>query len=169
MRKSLIKLAYRQIIDATATGRFEKDVFNDSYSEFLIQIQTYNQVNNYTTWREVRTAIPKSNVTLQYKVGFAIGLYVRELNNQIPGLWDNLERMNVPFADYRFELLESDITNRSAHRVALTYLTDSLTLLGTIGEYMVLALGDKSKETAPLETFMVAMRPNLAVLSYQEI
>jgi len=121
-------------------------VFQDSYQEFLIQIQTYNQENQFTTWQQLRTAIPKSDVTLQYKVGFAIGLYVRQLRGKIPGLWDSMDKTNLAFAEHRFELLDSDITDPSAHRAALSYLTEPFKPLGTVGTFLML----QADELTPL-------------------
>ena len=172
MNQAIIQLAYRRIIDATsAQSTFEQQVFEDSYQEFLIQIQTYNQDQRFTTWQELRTAIPKSDVTLQYKVGFAVGLYLRALNHQNPYLTDSLG-YPVPFEEHRFELLDSDITDRRSHRVALTFLSGPLTLLGTVGTYLLLdrpgqrGSGDTSEKC---ETFLVEMQPQLAIVSYQEV
>src|SRR4051812_11335515 len=118
MPKAFITIAYKQVIDEHSKGNFERNVFNDSYTEFLMQMQTYNQENKYRTFQEVLAAVPKSNA-LHYKIGFAIGLYVKQLNNRIPSLYDSLGTMNLAFANHQFEILESDITNKSAHRIAI--------------------------------------------------
>ncbi len=167
MQKALIKLAYKQTIDASTEGSFEKKVFSDSYSEFLMQIQAYNQENKYTTWQALLSEVPKAS-SLHYKVGFSIGLYVKDLNNQIPMLQDSLGRTNLIFETHLFEIIESDITNRLSHRVAITYYTDTLTLLDSFGEYLLLAWGDQSQHpgTEPLETFLLPVCHNLSIVSY---
>jgi hypothetical protein len=162
--KSRIRLAYRQVIDAgNARTEFEKAVFSDTYHEFRVQIQTYNPDNAFTTWQQVREAVPQASPTLPIRVGFAIGLYVEGLNNQIPGLNDGLSQP-VAFTDYQFTLLDSDLTDRSRHRVAITYRTDRLTWLDTIGNQLLLTKEDPT--TGPVDTFMVALQPNLSIVSY---
>jgi len=91
MTPARIRLAFRQVIDAaTARTDFEKAVFTDSYHEFRLQIQTYNPDNQFTTWQQVRTAVPTADPTVPIRVGFAVSLYVGELNGQIPHLTDAL-------------------------------------------------------------------------------
>lgn len=177
MTPARIRLAYRQVIDATtARTDFERAVFTDSYHEFRVQIQTYDPDKQFTTWQQVRAAVPSSDPALPIRVGFAIGLYVGALNGQIPGLTDALGQP-LAFTEYQFALLDSDLTDRTKHRVALTYLTDPLTWLGTVGDALLLTPGDPSinpvkatppdYDTAPYATFMVAMQPNLSIVSYR--
>ena len=166
MTPARIRLAFRQVIDAsTARTDFEKAVFTDSYHEFRVQIQSYNADNQFTTWQQVRAAVPQSDPTLPIRVGFAIGLYVGELNGQIPGLTDALGQP-VAFIEHQFALIDSDITDRTKHRVALTYLTDTLTWLGTVGNYLLLTADDGRNATDAIDTFMVAMQPNLSIALY---
>ena len=166
MTPARIRLAFRQVIDAaTARTDFEKAVFTDSYYEFRVQIQSYNADNQFTTWQQVRTAVPQANPTLPIRVGFAIGLYVGELHGQIPGLTGALGQP-IAFTEHQFALLDSDITDRTQHRVALTYLTETLTWLGTVGNYLLLASGEQPTATDAAETFMVAMQPDLSIVSY---
>ncbi len=167
--KAIIKLAYKQTIDASSTGEFEKLIFTDSYEEFLMQIQAYNPESKFKTLKEILAVNPKVN-SLHYKVGFAVGLYIRELDHRIPCLKDSLGRNNVPFTINKFEIIESDITNKAVHKVAITYITDALTLVDTIGEYLLLAAGDrfKNESTEPVETFLLKMQDGLSITSYSE-
>ena len=167
MPKKLIKLAYRQVIDSLSGGEFERLIFNDTYMEFLMQAQAYTKGNSITQFRELRIHAPKSN-SLHYKVGFAIGLYVRDLQNKIPGLTDTLEQTPIPFVSHRFEIIDSDTIKRELHRVAITYYTDSFTCFGEFGDRLLLAAGDCRISDKAVETFMLPLHPNLSVISYQE-
>ncbi|MFZ6012614.1 MAG: hypothetical protein ACOYXT_19880, partial [Bacteroidota bacterium] len=84
MESTLIKLAYRQTINASSQQDFEKKVFYDTYAEYCLQAQSFDRERKYITWHELRTAFPKANINMPYKVGFAIGLYVQGLNQIIP-------------------------------------------------------------------------------------
>ncbi len=166
MEKALIKLSFRHIIDVNAHTSFEQEIFHESYNEFLMQLQAYNKEQQFTTWQQVRTANPKS-VSLNYKVGFSIGLFVKALQQQIPGLADTLGNP-VRFTGHQFEIIASDITSKSAHRVAIVYTTDTLTLLGTVSEYMLLATGDQisNLHVQQVQTFMLKLQPYLSISGY---
>ena len=166
MEKALIKLSFRQIIDMHARTSFEKDVFHESYNEFLMQVQAYNKEQQFNTWEQVRAANPKAG-SLNYKVGFSIGLFVKRLQQQIPGLSDNLGNP-VAFDAHRFEIITSDITNKAAHQVSIVYTTGTLTLLGVSGEYMLLAADDQlnNPKQQEVQTFMIKMQPHLSISVY---
>jgi hypothetical protein len=166
MAKALIKLAYKQIIGAPPAGTFEREVFNDSYSEFLLQMQVYNQEGAFTTFREVVAADPKAS-SLHYKVGFAIGLYVKSLNYQIPNRQDSLEPIPIPFSTHQFAIINSDTTNKTKHKVSIIYTTDTLLLLDCMGDHLLLSFESPSKAEEQLETFLVKLVPNLSITSYK--
>ncbi|MBC3789089.1 hypothetical protein [Spirosoma utsteinense] len=168
-----IRLVFRQVIDAsTARTDFEKAVLTDTYHEFRVQIQTYTADRPFTSWQQLRTAIPQSDPALPIRVGFAIGLYVSGLNGQIPGLTDVLGQP-VVFTDYLFSLLDSDTTDPTRHRVALTYLTDTLIWLDTVGNTLLLSLptgpGTEPATSHRYDTFMLDRHPSLSIVSYEKV
>ena len=167
MAKAFIKLAYRQIIDANSVGNFEKKIFHDSYAEFLLKIQNYNQENKFTKFSDIVAADGRAN-SLHYKCSFAILHHIETLKNKIPGLSDAAGRMSIPFEVPEFKVLESGITDKSLHKVAVIYTTGTFTLLNSFGEYLVLAEGDKSANDEAVETFTIKLQDNLSVISYCE-
>jgi hypothetical protein len=164
METTLVKLAYKQVIDASADTSFERSIFHASYDEFLLKSQTYNMQQKYKTFSELKANDGRAN-SLHYECSFAIIGFVAQLKKQIPNLKDNLGN-SIAFDIPQFELIESDINDRMAHKVAINYITDTLTLCGTMGEYLLLAKGHVHANE-PFETFMVKMQPNLAIVSYQ--
>ncbi|MEN0056010.1 MAG: hypothetical protein AAGC65_20200 [Mucilaginibacter sp.] len=162
---ALIKLAYRQVINASSEGEFEKKVFQATYQEFLLKNQAYNPDGSFKTFTTLKAHDGRAN-SLHYKIGFAAGHLIQTLNNYIPGLKDNLSK-SIKFELPEFELIESDIDNVYVHQLAITYTTGTLTLINQLGEFMILAEGDISKLTAAT-TFILRMQPNLAIVSYQE-
>jgi hypothetical protein len=167
MAKALIRLAYKHVIDSNSQVAFEKDVFNDTYSEFLMQALIYNNKKKFTTFEQMINNNPKAN-SLHYKVGFAIWLYVKDLNNQIPGLKDSLDIFNVPSESYKLHIIESDITKKQAHKVAIIYRTDTFILFDTIDENMVVAKGDfiTVPDSVQAETFIIKIQPALSIFSW---
>lgn len=170
MAKALIKLAWRQVIDSSSTTDFAKRVFHDSYAEFLMKIQAYNPENKFSKYSEIVTNDGRAN-SLHYKCSFAVLHHIETLKNKIPDLHDEAGRFAIPFSIPEFKVLESGITDKRLHKVAITYVTDVLTLVESFGEYLVLAMGDEVESAANpgLETFTVKMKDNLSVVNYKEV
>lgn len=169
MAKALIQLAYRQVINQHSLSAFEKNVFHDSFEEFLIQIQTYNPEGKYVSWQAIQEEVPKAGQNIPYKVNFAIGLYMQALKNEIPVMLDNAGVRKLSFERYEFEILASDITDRARHEVSLTYFTGVVTLYDIVGEYLLLAPGDRRNDKASVETLLVRVQPHLTIVAYQAL
>lgn len=167
MSKALVKLAYRQVIESDSTGGFAKSVFDISYDEFLLEIQSFKP-NQLFTFSEILKVNAKAN-SLHNKITFAIEELVRSLNNVIPDLNDNLNFEGIGFETYHVTLLESDIREKKAHKVAIIYVSNELTLIDTIGDYLILADDHVFGVKASHETFTLQLKPGISICSYQEI
>lgn len=169
MAKALIRLAYRQIIDASAKGIFEQKIFHDSYTEFLLKSQAYNPEKKFTTFSEMVSNDGRAN-SLHYKLSFAVLHHIETLNKSIPGLQDEAGRVNLQFTIPEFKLLESSTSDKSKHKVAVIYTTGDLTLIDNFGEWLLLSAADLSGDTGneTTETFVVRMQAGLSICSYKE-
>jgi len=164
MSTKTIKLVYKQVIDASSTDIFEKRIFDASYDEWLLKSQAYNLEGKFKTFSELKANDGRAN-SLHYKLSFAVGHYIERLKNIIPLLTDklgNLVKFDVP----KFELIESHVTDKTRHKVAINYITSPLVLCHIIGDYLLLAI-DGANDGQPLETFMIKLEPNLSIASYQ--
>jgi hypothetical protein len=167
MAKALIKLAYRHVINASSASDFEKKVFHTSYEEFLMKSQAYNIEGKFRSFDEMKRNDGRAN-SLHYKLSIAVTHYIDALGGKIPGLDDQAGKP-VQFEVPDFKLIASNITDKSEHEVVINYITGGLTLLNTFGEYLVLAIGDHTKTTEPIDTFTIIMRPGLSIIQYQEV
>ena len=166
--KAYIKISFRQIIDATSTGNFEKNILRVSYNEFVLKAQAYNHENKFKTFQQLAQNDGRAN-SLHYKSGFAIVQFIKALNNKMPCLEDSLGRPLV-FSSHKFEILSSDLADSSQHKIAITYMTDTLTLYGNMGDYLLLANSDYLPSAdKPVDTFVLKMQEGLAIFSYREI
>jgi len=173
MRSALIKLGYKQTIDATMDGNWEQALVSASYNEFLLKSQSYNPERKYTTFQQMVANDGRAN-SLHYKCAFPISPYINMLKNDIPGLVDNMG-VRIKFDTCQFTLVESDITTRFAHKFTLTYITGGLTLIDTMQDYMILVYGNKTEElfSVPAKaienTYLLKMAPGLSVFSYEMV
>lgn len=168
MAKAFIKIAYRQVMDASTENLFEKNVLQFSYEEFKLKSQAYNPDGRFKTFSELKTHDGRAN-SLHYKSGFAVIGFIDALNKHIPHLQDTLGQP-VMFNSYKFEVIESDITNKLQHKVAITYYSDTLVLFEIVGDCILLAPTDKlmEGENETVETFMLKMQDGLSVSHYKE-
>ena len=89
MPKALIKIAYRQIMDASSQNSFEKNVLQFSYEEFKMKSQAYNPEGKFKTFSELKAHDGRAN-SLHYKSGFGVIGFIDSLNKQVPNLADTL-------------------------------------------------------------------------------
>jgi hypothetical protein len=168
MQKALIKLAYRQVINEQSRSIFERNVFIASYNEFLLKSQTYNQERKFRSFKEMVNSDGRAN-SLHYKLSFPVLPFIELLHKKIPSLKDNAGKQ-IPFDHWQFELIDSDIKNKNMHTVAVNYFTDTITVLETLGEYMLLSLGDKSDCINDVsETFVLKVQDGLSITKFQQI
>ncbi|MEO6232841.1 MAG: hypothetical protein ABJB11_06455 [Ferruginibacter sp.] len=169
MSKAVIKLSYRQVIDASSTDAFAKQVFDYSYNEYCLKSQAYNLNGVFTTLTKLKANDGRAN-SLHYKCGFAIAGFITTLNNKIPTLNDNTGTA-LPFDTYKFEVLESNSTNKEIHQVAIHYITTDIMLLEIIGDTLLLSNETDSAaiQTSAVETFMLSMQPGISIIQYREI
>ncbi|MOA19426.1 hypothetical protein D3C78_1398070 [compost metagenome] len=129
-----------------------------------MQIQSYNADNQFNNWNDLISTVPKAAQNVPYKTAFAIGLYIKSLSEMIPGLVDQLG-FPIFFKTYQLQIIESDFNQRNKHKIALHYTTDTLTLIDTIGDYLLLS-SETEITNNPISTFMLKLQPNLSITSY---
>ena len=83
MAKGFIRFCYLKVVDASSTGIWEKLVFEDTYKEFFMQAQQFDQQKKYTTFQEILKNNPDAD-QMHYLVSTAAISYIRQLNERIP-------------------------------------------------------------------------------------
>ncbi|TDO29190.1 hypothetical protein [Sediminibacterium goheungense] len=149
MEKAVIQLKYRQVIDHNTEDFLEKMIFQLSYDEFKLKSQVYNPEQKLTRFSQMKAIDGRAN-SLHYKSGFAVSGYLESLNKAIPG-FANEAGQPVLFESYRFEVIESDITDISKHQVAVHYITGNLSVLGVLGDKLLLAYGNRFSDALPTD------------------
>ena len=133
-----ITLAYRKIIDANSPRAWDKLVLADSYREFRMQAQLYNQDGHYRTFGELLHYVPSAE-KLHFLVGGSIGGYMQQLKGLVPEIVNNVGRHFLKFTHYQFELINSDLHDPSKHQVAINFYSELLHWHDTIGTYLLVS------------------------------
>lgn len=158
---------YRKIIDVNSQQAWEKYVFNDSYTEFLMQAQFYNQEKKYTTFGELITHVPNAE-KLHFLVSGSIIGYLKQLNGKVPDILNNTGKLFLPFSGYKFEIINSDIKDKTKHQVAVNFMSEPLTWYDTINNQLLVSVHTDLVNDEIL-TEMFSMQPFLTIYSLKEI
>ncbi len=161
-----IRLCYRKIIDATTLKPWDKYVFEDTYTEFLLQAQFYNQEKKHTSFSELIHHVPGSE-KLHFLVSAAIIGYLKQLNGIVPDVVNTLGMLFLPFNNYRFEIINSDIKDKSKHQVAVSFYTEPLTWHDTIGNQLMVSIPGKT-ENGEILTELLTIQPFLSIYSLKQ-
>ncbi len=165
MRKGMIRLSYRKLIDSTASRLWEQYVFEDTYKEFYLQAQQFDQSGKYTTFQEMIKHIPKAD-QMHYLVSTAAVGYIRQLQERIPDVTNVFGKPCISFKNFRFEMVQSHIRDKKQHQVAIQFYSEPLIWIDTVDKQLLLAPGDQLEALQmgeEVETDLVSMIPHLSI------
>ncbi|MNK08667.1 hypothetical protein D3C87_266100 [compost metagenome] len=166
--KRKITLCYRKIISVNSVNTWERLVFTDSFTEFKMQSQYYNQNGKYNTFAELRHHVPNSD-QLHFLVSGAVMGYIRQLDDIVPDVTNNLGLHFLKFNQIRFEIINSDLRNIDKHVVAINFYSEELQHIDQIGDYLLTAkINSSNNENEPVLTDMFAITPYLTIYSIQQ-
>lgn len=165
METKKIRLAYRIIIDAHSNFTWDRFVFEDTYKEYLMQSQLFNSKENpKTTFRELLVENEKAN-QLHFLVGMAAKGYVTQLKGLFHRVPDVLGKDFFPFVNYELDIINTDSTDISKHKIGITFYSPVLVLLDIINNcYLVSSEIEKSNQ---YKTLMFPVQNNLSICYYE--
>jgi hypothetical protein len=163
MQKGTIRLCYRKVIDVNSTKPWDKLVFEDTYNEFRMQSQLYNQDKKYASFSDLITHVPAAE-KLHFLVSAAVIGYLQQLQGRVPDLVNNLGRLFLPFKNFRFEIINSDLKDRSKHQVAINFFTEHLVWHDTINNQLLLSIPGHT-ENGEILTELFTLPPFVSIYS----
>lgn len=167
MTKGLIQLCYRKIIDADTQKTWDKYVFEDTWMEFFMQAQTYNQEGQYSTFQEITENVPAAS-NLNYLVSTAAINYIRQLKDIVPDIANVYGKLCLPFNRFRFEIIHADLKDKDGYKIAVYFYSEPVTWIDTLDGKLLIAYGDQRENLqsgVEVETEMIALQPYLNISS----
>lgn len=166
MKITKIKLAYRIVIDHSSAFLWDKYVFEDTFKEYQMQSQQFNsRTNPKNTFRELLSENEKAS-QLHFLTGIAANGYVEQLKGNFHRVTDVLGNHYFPFINYQLDIVNTDITDISKHKIGITFYSPLLTYFGSIeGNYLVSKNSESSNE---YETIMFPVQQNLSICYLQK-
>lgn len=165
MKITKIKLAYRIVIDSSSTLLWDKYVFEDTFKEYQMQSQQFNSESNpKNTFRELLSENEKAN-QLHFLTGIAASGYVEQLKGNFHRVTDVLGNNYFSFINYQLDIINSDITDASKHRIGITFYSPLLNYFGIFeGNYLI---SKNTENTNEYETIMFPVQKNLSICYIQ--
>lgn len=161
----IITLNYRKIIGLTADKHWDKLVFDASYMEFKIQAQNFSINTPYTGYSELLNNIPNA-ARLPGLVSPAITGYIKQLGGMFPDILNNVGKRFVKFSRFQLEIINSDISDKTKHQVAVNFFSDPLIWHETLGEYLLVAAQQAAVNCEQL-TNLFQLQPYLSIHTLQ--
>ncbi|NIF07010.1 hypothetical protein F3J23_16350 [Chryseobacterium sp. Tr-659] len=162
-----IRLAFRIIIDQTSEMIWDRYVFDDTYFEYKIQHQVFDDQQNPTkNYWELLQKNPNAK-QIPFLLSGAASNYVSQLGGVIRSLPDVLGNTFFPFDHFRLDLVSSHLEDTSKHKIGLTFFTPELLLIDIIDNKYLLS-NDIGRENG-FDTYMLPFHPQIAIAYYQEI
>ena len=165
--KRKITLCYRKVISVQSTSTWERLVFTDSFTEFKMQAQYYNQEHKYHSFSELLHHVPGAE-KLHFLVSGAIVNYVNQLNDVIPDITNNLGLHFLKFNQFRFEIINSDLRDIDKHVIAINFYSEQIQYIDKIGNHLLTSkITESNNDNEAVLTDMFTITPYLTIYSIQ--
>jgi hypothetical protein len=166
MKTGLIKICKKVVIDHATNWTIAQTIHEDSFRELIYQFQSLG--HSFNTWEQVVKYSPKAVIGIKKLVNAGIVQQIAGLKGKIPnGLSDITKTIEIPFVDYHFDIVESDIRDIVSHKIALLFISDTLTLIDSIDDRILLAVGDKTndlKNKQKIDTFLLELSTEITII-----
>lgn len=167
MKQAEIKLGFRIILTKDSQSRWEKFVWDSTYQEFLMQSQLFNDKENPSeSFKQLLSKNTKAE-QLHFLVSMAAHPYLLQWKGLTYPMPDVLGNRFLPFENYRLDIIDSSIQDKSLHEIGITFYSPLLTLLDIVdGHYL---LSQQGNIADGVETMMFKMQPRLSIVFYKSI
>jgi hypothetical protein len=170
MAKGLVTLCYQKLIDASSTGNWDRLVFEDTYKEYFMQAQQFDQQKRHSTFQEIVKNNPKAEA-MHYLVSTAAIGYIRQLDEKIPEVTNSLGKLCLSFTKFKFEIIQSHIRDIALHKIAIHFYSEPVTWIDAIGNQFIFSPGDQLElisKGKKIETQTISFSSQLSIVFYQE-
>ncbi|MBE5319732.1 hypothetical protein IM793_11225 [Pedobacter sp. MR2016-19] len=145
MALAKINLSVKQYFNFMCRTDFERRIFHDTYKEFQKKSKIYSLDQHLHTFSQMQQANDKAN-TLNQKLQYSVMDSIAALEYKIPVLND-IEDHPVLFDWAELHIYNSDLLNKAAHIVSITYTSPDLILHEIVGDLLTLSYTAKAHET----------------------
>jgi len=140
-----INLSVKQYFNFMCRTDFERRIFHDTYKEFQKRSAIYSLDQHLHTFSEMQQANKKA-IALNQKLQYSVMNSIAALECKMPVLSD-LENRPVIFDYAELHIYASDLRNKAAHVVSITYTSPELVLHEIVDDLLIMSYSSKEYET----------------------
>jgi hypothetical protein len=170
MIKGIIKFSFQKIISEAPVLHWDKYVFDATWMEYKMQAANYNQQTKETLFTNLLHQNPNA-IKLHDAVSTAAIGYLQQLKGIIPALADAHAKEIIPFKNFKFNIIQSDMIDIKQHKVEIIFISEPVTLIDVFNNHYLIAVGDKQKEISAgheVETILIPQTNHLSILSFSK-
>ncbi|MEH3113363.1 hypothetical protein [Pedobacter terrae] len=156
MALASINLSVKQYFNFMCRTDFERRIFHDTYKEFQERSKIYSLDERLHTFSQMQQANKKA-IALNQKLQYAVMNSIAALAYKMPVLND-IENRPILFDNAELHICASDLLNKAAHVVSITYTSPKLILHEIVGDLLILSYSAKDYEKS-----MVKISENVKV------
>lgn len=164
--KGIIQLQYRKTFDKNVQKVWDSYIFEDTFLEYRMKCQEFADSVENLSFKELLRQNPKAE-KLHYLVSLATLSHLNWLENKMPDILCLGERC-VPFEQFRFNIIQSHFEDKNKHKVQIDFFSKPLFWIDTLADKLLLATEKPAFDQAQ-STFLIALEPNLSLISYQNL
>lgn len=161
--KGIIQIGYTLKIDRNTTDAWAKAVWESTHFEYKLQVQNFAESKEFPQYSALLKVQPKAE-RLPHLVSAGMLGYLRNLGGKMPFVSNNLGLPALPFKNYRFQLIDSHLSDLSVHNISIYFLSEPLVWIETIGEKLLVA---PVSETGEYKTALISLGSNLSIDSFK--
>jgi len=161
MALASINLSVKQYFNFMCRTDFERRIFHDTYTEFQKRSKIYSLGQSLHTFSQMREANEEA-ITLNQKLQYSVMNSIAALAYKIPVLND-LKNHPVLFDCAELHIYASDLLNKAAHVISITYTSPKLILHEIVGDLLIFSYSNNANET-----LVVKIDENVTV-NYEQI
>ncbi|MCD8739943.1 hypothetical protein LT679_04970 [Mucilaginibacter roseus] len=168
MYNRIIRICYRKIIDGAASKAWDRLVFDDSYTEYRMQVQNFERAAQYPLYTDLLKYNPEV-IKMNHMVSGAVMGYLQLLNNIMPDVLNTLGRRFLKFNQFKFEIINSHLENKEKHRISITFYSEPVYWLDTIGQNLLLTGIDQQQDMTLTDLLPLTQYLSIYSIQNQEI
>ncbi|WP_231426785.1 hypothetical protein [Pedobacter sp. Leaf250] len=162
MALAFINISAKQYFNFMCRTDFERRIFHDTYKEFQKKSKAYNVGESLHTFSQMIKANLKAK-NLHQKLHYTVMGTIETLKNKMPILAD-VSGKPLLFEWAELQIAESDLLNKAAHIVTLTYTSPKLVLHEIVNDILILSYDKKGEFN---QTFMLKTT-NKLMINYEQ-
>jgi hypothetical protein len=170
MKKRVIILCYRKIIDSRSVKQWDKLVFESSYMEFKMQAQNFSQGTAYTSYTDMARNLPNIQRLTGLVVPSVTG-YIQQLGSIMPDILNNVGRRFLTFNKFQLEIINSDLINKDKHQIAVNFFSEPMIWHDTVDNFLLISEHMPENQLQPesekMLTSLMQIQPYVNIYSLQ--